>query len=113
MFSKGDIRRWTIDGLSELQILIKLYVPTMKPTYAATAIITFIVSWNNYMWPLITLQTASKRTVLLIKDTMSSSYTPDYGMIMVGIVIGKLPKTLVLFVMQNQFVEGMLGSVKR
>ena len=84
----------------------------MKATYAAAAIITFMASWNNYMWPLITLQTASKRTVPLIISTMSSSYTPDYGMIMAGIVIATLPTALVFFLMQKQFVEGMLGSVK-
>lgn len=111
-FPKEILEAGRIDGLSELQIFIKLYVPTMKATYAAAAIITFMASWNNYMWPLITLQTASKRTVPLIISTMSSSYTPDYGMIMAGIVIATLPTALVFFLMQKQFVEGMLGSVK-
>jgi lactose/L-arabinose transport system permease protein len=111
-FPKDLLEAGRIDGLSELQLFTKIYVPTMKSTYAAAAIITFMSSWNNYMWPLITLQTASKRTAPLIISTMSSSYTPDYGMIMAGIVIATLPTALVFFLMQKQFVEGMLGSVK-
>ncbi|MBL4937113.1 carbohydrate ABC transporter permease [Clostridium sp. YIM B02515] len=111
-FPKDLLEAGRIDGLSELQLFTRIYVPTMKSTYAAAAIITFMSSWNNYMWPLITLQTASKRTAPLIISTMSSSYTPDYGMIMAGIVITTLPTALVFFLMQKQFVEGMLGSVK-
>ncbi|MFL0267007.1 carbohydrate ABC transporter permease [Candidatus Clostridium radicumherbarum] len=111
-FPKDLLEAGRIDGLSEIQLFTKIYVPTMKSTYAAAAIITFMSSWNNYMWPLITLQTASKRTAPLIISTMSSSYTPDYGMIMAGIVIATLPTALVFFLMQKQFVEGMLGSVK-
>lgn len=111
-FPKDILEAGRIDGLNELQIFIKIFVPTMKSTYAAAAIITFMSSWNNYMWPLITLQTASKRTAPLIISTMSSSYTPDFGMIMAGIVITTLPTALVFFLMQKQFVEGMLGSVK-
>lgn len=43
---------------------------------------------------------------------MGASYTPDYGMMMVGIVISTLPTAIIFFVMQKQFVQGMLGSIK-
>jgi lactose/L-arabinose transport system permease protein len=111
-FPKDILEAGRIDGLSEVQIFTKIYFPTMKSTYAAAAIITFMSSWNNYMWPLIALQTPEKRTVPLIISTMGSSYTPDYGMIMAGIVIATIPTALVFFFMQKHFVAGMLGSVK-
>lgn len=111
-FPKDILEAGRIDGLSEFKIFTRIYVPTMKSTYAAAAIITFMNSWNNYMWPLIALQSPEKRTVPLIISTMGSSYTPDYGMIMAGIVIATLPTALVFFLMQKQFVAGMLGSVK-
>ena len=79
---------------------------------SAAAIITFMSSWNNYLWPLLALQSPEKRTVPLIISTLGSSYTPDYGMMMVAIVIATLPTAFVFFVMQKQFVQGMLGSVK-
>jgi lactose/L-arabinose transport system permease protein len=43
---------------------------------------------------------------------MGASYTPDYGMMMCGIVIATLPTAIIFFVLQKQFVQGMLGSVK-
>lgn len=111
-FPKDILEAGRIDGLNEFQIFTRIYVPIMKSTYAAGAIITFMNSWNNYMWPLIALQSPEKRTVPLIISTMGSSYTPDYGMIMTGVVIATLPTALVFFLMQKQFVAGMVGSVK-
>lgn len=111
-FPKDILEAARIDGLGEVAIFFKMYFPTMKTTYAAAAIITFMSSWNNYLWPLLALQSPEKRTVPLIISTLGSSYTPDYGMIMVAIVIATIPTALVFFVMQKQFVQGMLGSVK-
>lgn len=111
-FPKDTLEAARIDGLSEIGIFFKMYMPMMKTTYAAAAIITFMSSWNNYLWPLLALQSPEKRTVPLIISTLGSSYTPDYGMIMVAIVIATLPTAFVFFVMQKQFVQGMLGSVK-
>lgn len=111
-FPKEILEAARIDGLGEFSIFLKIYIPTMKSTYAAAAIITFMNSWNNYLWPLIALQSPNKRTIPLIISTLGSSYTPDYGMIMVAIVIATLPTAFVFFVMQKQFVEGMVGSIK-
>lgn len=111
-FPKEILEAARIDGLGEVGIFFKIFAPTMKTTYAAAAIITFMSNWNNFMWPLISLQTPGKRTVPLILSTMSSSYTPDYGMIMIAIVIATLPTAFVFFVMQKHFVAGMTGSIK-
>lgn len=112
MFPNELLEAGRIDGLSELGMFFRVYVPTMKTTYAAAAIITFMSSWNNYMWPLIVLQTPQKQTVPLLISTLGSSYSPDYGLIMLAIVISTLPTAIVFFVMQKHFVAGMIGSVK-
>lgn len=111
-FPKDILEAARIDGLSEPRIFIHMYVPVMKSSYAAAAIVTFMSSWNNYLWPLVALQDPQKRTVPLILSAMGSSYTPDYGMIMAGIVIATLPTGILFFMMQKQFVAGMIGSVK-
>lgn len=111
-FPKEILEAARIDGLGEVAIFFKIYFPTMKSTYAAAAIITFMGSWNNYMWPLIALQSPAKRTVPLIISTLGASYTPDYGMIMTAIVIATIPIALIFFIMQKHFVAGMIGSVK-
>ncbi|MFW2487734.1 carbohydrate ABC transporter permease [Clostridium chromiireducens] len=111
-FPKEILEAARIDGLGEVGIFFKIYFPTMKTTYAAAAIITFMGAWNAYLWPLIALQSPEKKTVLLIISKLASSYSPDYGLIMMAIVITTLPTALVFFVMQKHFVAGMTGSIK-
>ena len=111
-FPYETIQAARIDGLSELGIFFRIYMPMMKSTYAAAAIITFMSSWNNYMWPLVSLQTKDQRTLPLLISSLGTAYTPDYGIIMVGIIITTIPSALVFFLMQKSFVEGMMGSVK-
>lgn len=110
-FPKELIEAARIDGLGEYQIFIKIFMPTMKSCYAAAIVTTFMTSWNNYLWPLIALQSPEKRTLPLILSAMGSSYTPDYGMMMVAVVIATIPTALIFFLMQKQFVAGMTGSV--
>ncbi|MNV60915.1 Lactose transport system permease protein LacG [compost metagenome] len=112
MFPKEMVEAGRMDGLSELGIFFKIYLPTMKTTYAAAGIITFMSSWNNYLWPLIVLQSPQQRTIPLLISILGSGYSPDYGLIMLAIVIATLPTALVFFLMQKHFVAGMVGSVK-
>lgn len=111
-FPKEMLEAARIDGVSELGLFFKIYMPTIKSTYAAAAIITFMNSWNNYIWPLIAIQSPGKRTIPLILSAMGASYTPDYGMIMCAIVIATIPTAIIFIVMQKHFVAGMIGSVK-
>lgn len=101
-----------IDGLNEWQIFVFVYLPVMRSTYAAAIIIVFMLNWNNYLWPLIVLQTEPNKTVTLIVSALSYAYVPDYGVIMISAVFATLPTVLIFFLLQRRFVEGMLGSVK-
>lgn len=112
MFPKDILEAGRIDGLTELGVFFRIYVPTMKTTYAAAAIITFMASWNSYLWPLVILQSPENQTIPLLISNLGSSYAPDYGVIMTAIVIATLPAALIFFIMQKHFVAGMLGSVK-
>jgi lactose/L-arabinose transport system permease protein len=101
-----------VDGLKEWQIFLYIYLPVMRSTYAAATIIVFMANWNNYLWPLIVLNTVENKTVTLVVSALTSAYTPDYGMIMVGTVLATLPTLVIFFLLQRQFVQGLLGSVK-
>ena len=111
-FPREILEAARVDGLNEFGIFVRIYFPAMKSTYAAAAIITFMGAWNNYLWPLVALQTPDKMTLPLVISTLSSSYFPDYGIIMVAIVLSTIPTALVFFIVQKSFVEGMLGSIK-
>ncbi|OIK16535.1 lactose ABC transporter permease [Bacillus sp. MUM 116] len=112
MFPKEILEAGRIDGLTEIGVFFRIYIPTMKTSYAAAAIITFMASWNSYLWPLVILQSPEKMTVPLLISNLGSSYAPDFGIIMTAIVIATLPAALIFFLMQKHFVAGMMGSVK-
>jgi lactose/L-arabinose transport system permease protein len=101
-----------IDGLKEWQIFLHIYLPVMRSTYAAAIIIVFMANWNNYLWPLIVLQTNEQKTITLVIQSLSSAYYPDFGVVMVGTILATLPTLIIFFVLQRRFVEGMLGAVK-
>jgi lactose/L-arabinose transport system permease protein len=101
-----------IDGLKEWQIFLFVYLPVMRSTYAAATIIVFMANWNNYLWPLIVLQTNDMFTMTLAIAALNAGYTPDFGVIMVGAIVATLPTLVIFFLLQRRFVEGMLGAVK-
>ena len=101
-----------VDGLNEWQIFLYIYVPVMRSTYAAATIIIFMANWNNYLWPLIVLQTNDTKTITLAVASLLSAYVPDYGVVMVATTLATLPTLFIFFVLQKQFVQGLLGSLK-
>jgi lactose/L-arabinose transport system permease protein len=101
-----------VDGLKEWQIFCFVYFPVMRSTYAAATIIIFMANWNNYLWPLIVLQTNETKTLTLAVASLLTAYTPDFGVVMVATTMATLPTLIIFFTLQKQFVQGLLGSVK-
>ncbi|MGL6105581.1 carbohydrate ABC transporter permease [Romboutsia sp.] len=101
-----------IDGASEFTIFFRLVVPSMKSTFAAAAIWSFMTNWNNFMWPLISLQSDGQKTLTLVLSSLSSAYFVEYGSLMVAIVIAITPVIIVFLTMQKHFVAGVIGSSK-
>ena len=101
-----------IDGLSEWKIFFKMYVPIQKSIYAAAAVITFMNAWNAYLWPKVVMSDNRAQTMPMFIANISSGYTVDYGMTMLGVLFCSLPTMIVFFVLQKQFAEGITGSVK-
>lgn len=101
-----------IDGSGEFYIYFRIVVPSMRATFAAALIYAFMKEWNNYQWPLLTLQSSGSRTLTLFISNLSSAYYVDYGQIMTAVLIATIPTIVVFMTMQKQFVAGIIGSVK-
>lgn len=101
-----------IDGLSEFGIFIRMYMPMMRSTYAAAAVITFMNAWNAYLWPKVVLTQSDAQTMPMLIANLSSGYTIDYGRLMMGVLFCSIPTMVVFFVLQKQFAEGLTGAVK-
>ena len=101
-----------LDGLSEFQIFFRMYMPVMKSTYAAAAVITFMNAWNAYLWPKVVMADTRAQTMPMLIANLASGYTTDYGVLMMGVLFCSLPTMIVFFVLQKQFAEGITGAVK-
>ncbi|MBO5094775.1 MAG: carbohydrate ABC transporter permease [Lachnospiraceae bacterium] len=101
-----------IDGLNEFKIFFKMYMPVMKSTYAAAAVITFMNAWNSYMWPKVVMTDNRAQTMPMLIANVANGYTIDYGLLMTGVLFCSVPTMIVFFVLQKQFAEGITGSVK-
>ncbi len=101
-----------IDGLSEIAIFFRMYMPVMKSTYAAAAVITFMNAWNAYLWPRVVMTDNRAQTMPILIANLANGYTIDYGMLMMGVLFSTVPTIAIFFILQKQFTEGITGSVK-
>ncbi len=101
-----------IDGLSELSIYARIYIPTMRATFAAAAVITFMTAWNNFLWPKVILISGDVFTMPMLIANLGAGYVVDYGVLMLGVLIASLPTMIVFLVLQRQFAQGITGAIK-
>lgn len=99
-----------IDGASDFQIFTRIILPLIRSVLVALTVFTFLTTWNDFMWPLVSLQSDSTQTVTLAVSQLKGSFTTQYGMVMAGTTIAFLVPFLVYVVMQRQFVEGVTSS---
>lgn len=101
-----------IDGLGEFQIFFRMYMPVMRSTFAAAAVITFMNAWNAYLWPKVVMTRNEAQTMPMLIANLASGYTTDYGVLMLGVLFCSIPTMIIFFVLQKQFAEGITGAVK-
>ena len=101
-----------IDGLSEVQIFFRMYMPVMKSTYAAAAVITFMNAWNAYLWPKVVMTKNEAQTMPMLIANLANGYSTDYGVLMLGVLFCSIPTMIIFFILQKQFAEGITGAVK-
>jgi multiple sugar transport system permease protein len=102
-----------IDGASELRIFVSVVLPVLKPIIVTLAVLTFLGSWNDFMWPLIVLTDHEVQTLPVALAALSREHVQDAELMMAGAVITVLPVLLLFLALQRYYVRGLLvGSVK-
>lgn len=102
-----------IDGCSSFKFLTKIVVPLSRPIVGALGIYVFLMTWNQYMWPLLVTNGPQKRTVQIGISMLQFAEAQSYGIIMAGIVMILIPSILIFIVGQEQLIKGMTsGAVK-
>ena len=102
-----------LDGCTEIQSLIHIIAPMVKPAIISVVIFTSIWSWNNFMLPTILIQSDDFRTLPLGLNYFTGKYTSNYTMISTAANISAFPTILVFMILQRKFIEGMMiGALK-
>ena len=102
-----------LDGCSNWRFLISIVVPLSRPALGALGAYVFLNTWNQYMWPLLTTNSDSYRTVQIGISMLYDIDAESLGLMMAGVVIVIVP-SLSIFVFKNkQLINGLMaGAVK-
>ena len=102
-----------MDGAGELRVFALVVLPLLKPIVVTLAVLTFLGSWNDFMWPLIVLTDHDVQTLPVALAALSSEHVQDAELMMAGAVITVLPVLLLYLALQRYYMRGLLvGSVK-
>jgi multiple sugar transport system permease protein len=101
-----------IDGASDMGIFLRVMLPLAKPGIAAAAVFSFMFTWNDFMGPLIYLNSQSKRTLTLgLRDFISvAAQETHYQYLMAVSAITIVPVMITFFVAQKYFIQGVVLS---
>lgn len=102
-----------IDGCGNLKFLFKILIPISKPAIASLSIYVFINTWNQYLWPLLTINNGNNRTVQIGISMLQYSEGSSYSVVLAGAILILIPSILIFILGQKQLVKGMTaGAVK-
>jgi len=97
-----------VDGTSELGIFARIMLPLTKPALATLGILTFLGSWNNFLWPLVVAQTEDKYTLPVALALYSTGQnSQNFGLLMAGAVVVVVPVLVIFLVFQRQVTRGI------
>ena len=99
-----------IDGCSELGIYWRIVIPLSKPVLITAVIFTFINTWNDFMGPLIYINTPAKKTLALGLAHFKGYYGTQWHLLMAASVAVTIPVLIVFFAAQRYFVQGIAFS---
>jgi len=100
-----------IDGVSEFGLFWRICLPLARPAAAVVAIFTFLGNWNDFLWPLIVINSDKMQTLQVGLSRLSSLETgADWGGTMSGAALASIPMLIVFLFFQKQIVSGMTLS---
>ena len=97
-----------IDGAGELRIFFSIILPLCGPAVATLGVLTFLASWNNFLWPLVVATSEDKYTlpVALALYAVGQNAT-KYGLLLAGAVVVVIPVLVVFLMLQRRIMQGI------
>nr|WP_019548184.1 carbohydrate ABC transporter permease [Streptomyces sulphureus] len=101
-----------VDGAHSLRVVWHVVFPVARPAMAVLGMLTFVMAWNEFFWPIIAL-TQDNPTVQVALTGLGRGYIPDQSVIMAGALLGTLPLLIAFAIFGKQIVGGIMqGAIK-
>ena len=102
-----------IDGCNRFQILYMIVIPLARGAIATLAIFTFLFFWNEFTWPYIVINEATKMTMPVALIQFRADYWSNYGQLMAGCTVSALPAIAIFLTAQRMIIRSItLTGVK-
>ena len=104
-----------VDGCSELRLWWEVALPIVRPMIGAYTLLSFMATWNSFLWPQVVLQSSDKYSLPIGLSNMIGlpAFDTPYGMLMAGTLLAILPVVILFFILQRDFIAGLAsGAVK-
>lgn len=100
-----------VDGAGELSIFARIILPLCGPALATLGILTFLGSWNNFLWPLVVAQNEDTYTLPVALALYSTGQnSTQYGLLLAGATVVVLPVLAIFLIFQRRFIEGIAST---
>ena len=99
-----------VDGARRLTVLLRIVLPLSAPALATLAALTFLDSWNSFLWPLITITSTNASTLPLGLATFQGAHSTEWTLLMAGNVMSLAPMLLVFLLAQRYFVRSVAAT---
>ena len=99
-----------VDGASRLTVLWRIVLPLSGPALSTLAALTFLDSWNNFLWPLIVITSTNQMTLPLGLATFQGAHSTEWTLLMAGNVMRLAPMMLIFFAAQRYFVRSAAAT---
>ncbi|KUF17241.1 carbohydrate ABC transporter permease [Streptomyces silvensis] len=102
-----------VDGASSFRVIWHIVFPAARPAMAVLGMLTFVMAWNDFFWPIIALTQGGEPTVQVALAGLGRGQIPDQSVIMAGALLGTLPLLIAFVLFGKQIVGGIMqGAVK-
>lgn len=99
-----------VDGASRLTVLWRIVLPLSGPALSTLAALTFIDSWNNFLWPLIAITSTNQMTLPLGLAMFQSAHSIEWTHLMAGNVMSLIPMLIIFFAAQRYFIRSVAAT---
>jgi multiple sugar transport system permease protein len=99
-----------VDGASRLKVLWRIVLPLATPALATLAALTFLESWNNFLWPLIAVTSTSQMTLPLGLATFQGAHQTEWTLVMAANVMSLIPMLVIFFAAQRYFIRSVAAT---